>query len=71
MPPFELHQPKSVSEACAIAKELMLAGDEFDWIAGGTDLIPNYKWHINSKLYDSESICIMATSWSTSQSAVH
>ena len=49
MPPFELHQPKSVSEACAIAKELMLAGDEFDWIAGGTDLIPNYKWHINSK----------------------
>tara|TARA_B100001250_G_scaffold168846_1_gene145462 strand:- start:61 stop:933 length:873 start_codon:yes stop_codon:yes gene_type:complete len=27
----------------------MEAGEDFDWIAGGTDLIPNYKWHINTK----------------------
>jgi len=49
MPPFELHRPKSISEACEIAGQLIKAGHEFDWIAGGTDLIPNYKWHINSK----------------------
>ena len=49
MPPFELHRPKSISEACEIAGKLLSEGHEFDWIAGGTDLIPNYKWHINTK----------------------
>ena len=49
MPPFELHRPGTVEEACKIAAELLEAGQEFDWIAGGTDLIPNYKWHINTK----------------------
>ena len=49
MPPFELHRPKSVEEACNIAEDLISSGQEFDWIAGGTDLIPNYKWHINTK----------------------
>ena len=49
MPPFELHLPNSIDEACSIASSLMEAGEDFDWIAGGTDLIPNYKWHINSK----------------------
>ena len=49
MPPFELHRPKSISDACDIAAKLLASGQEFDWIAGGTDLIPNYKWHINSK----------------------
>jgi len=23
--------------------------DDFDWISGGTDLLPNYKWKLNSK----------------------
>ena len=27
----------------------MAAGEGFDWVAGGTDLVPNYKWHINTK----------------------
>jgi 4-hydroxybenzoyl-CoA reductase subunit beta len=49
MPPFELHLPHSIDEACSIASSLMEAGEDFDWIAGGTDLIPNYKWHINTK----------------------
>ena len=49
MPPFELHIPNSIDEACSIASSLMEAGEDFDWIAGGTDLIPNYKWHINTK----------------------
>ena len=49
MPPFELHKPTSVEEACEIAAQLLESGQEFDWIAGGTDIIPNYKWHINTK----------------------
>lgn len=48
-PPFNLHNPKSLDEALATAGELAAAGHDFDWIAGGTDLLPNYKWHINVK----------------------
>ena len=49
MPPFNLHIPTSIDEAIEIAKDLDSNGDEFDWVAGGTDLLPNYKWHLNSK----------------------
>lgn len=49
MPPFELHHPKSVDEAVALAARLMEAGEGFDWVAGGTDVLPNYKWRINTK----------------------
>ncbi len=44
--PFELHRPTSVDEAVRLAGEL--AG-RFDFLAGGTDLLPNYKMHINLK----------------------
>ena len=49
MPPFELHHPSSVEEAVTIAAELMNQGQAFDWVAGGTDVLPNYKWRINPK----------------------
>ena len=49
MPPFELHHPKSIEEACELASSFMDSGESFDWVAGGTDLLPNYKWHINVK----------------------
>jgi 4-hydroxybenzoyl-CoA reductase subunit beta len=42
--PFELHRPTSVEETVRLAGEL--AG-RFDYLAGGTDLLPNYKMHIN------------------------
>ncbi len=42
--PFELHRPTSVEETVRLAAEL--AG-RFDYVAGGTDLLPNYKMHIN------------------------
>ncbi len=42
--PFELHRPTSVDETVRLAGEL--AG-RFDYLAGGTDLLPNYKMHIN------------------------
>ena len=45
MPPFTLHTPSNLSKALALATEL----DNFDWVAGGTDLLPNYKWHLNPK----------------------
>ena len=49
MPPFELHHPKSIEEACEMASSFMELGESFDWVAGGTDLLPNYKWRINPK----------------------
>lgn len=45
MPPFSLHTPNNLAQAMALASEL----EDFDWIAGGTDLLPNYKWKLNSK----------------------
>ncbi|HJM55232.1 MAG TPA: FAD binding domain-containing protein [Poseidonia sp.] len=49
MPPFELHHPQTVAEACTLAGSLMEKGEAFDWVAGGTDVLPNYKWRINPK----------------------
>lgn len=46
LPTFELHQPATVSEAIALAKTH--AGD-FDYLAGGTDLLPNYKCGLNTR----------------------
>ncbi len=48
-PPFNLHHPSTVDEACALAARLLEEGRPFDWVAGGTDLLPNYKWHIETK----------------------
>ena len=45
MPPFTLHTPDNLAKAIALAAEL----DSFDWISGGTDLLPNYKWKLNAK----------------------
>ena len=49
MPPFELHHPNTVDEAVETAARLMKNGEAFDWVAGGTDVLPNYKWRINPK----------------------
>lgn len=45
--PFELHRPTSVEEAIDLARRFTPAG--FDYVAGGTDLLPNYKMHLNLK----------------------
>ncbi len=44
--PFELHRPTTVDETVRLAGAL--AG-RFDFLAGGTDLLPNYKMHLNLK----------------------
>ncbi len=41
---FELHRPTSVDETIDLARKF--AG-KFDYLAGGTDLLPNYKMHLN------------------------
>ena len=46
---FNVHTPSTIDEAVKTAKKLADNGIEFDWISGGTDLIPNYKWGINPK----------------------
>jgi 4-hydroxybenzoyl-CoA reductase subunit beta len=42
--PFELHRPSSLDATVRLAGELE---GRFDYLAGGTDLLPNYKMHIN------------------------
>ncbi|HZY71214.1 MAG TPA: FAD binding domain-containing protein [Thermoplasmata archaeon] len=42
--PFELHRPTTIDETVQLAGAL--AG-QFDYLAGGTDLLPNYKMHLN------------------------
>ncbi|HTS33412.1 MAG TPA: FAD binding domain-containing protein [Thermoplasmata archaeon] len=42
--PFELHRPATVDEVLGLARELE---GKFDYLAGGTDLLPNYKMHLN------------------------
>lgn len=44
--PFELHRPSSVDEVVQLVRDL---GPNFDLLAGGTDLLPNYKMHLNLK----------------------
>ncbi|HEV2231421.1 MAG TPA: FAD binding domain-containing protein, partial [Thermoplasmata archaeon] len=44
--PFELHRPGSVEEAVRLTREL---GTGADLLAGGTDLLPNYKMHLNAR----------------------
>lgn len=42
--PFELHTPTTLEAALALARDLP---GQFDYLAGGTDLLPNYKMHLN------------------------
>jgi 4-hydroxybenzoyl-CoA reductase subunit beta len=51
MPPFNLHHPQTIEEACELASTFLSNKESFDWVAGGTDLLPNYKWHINVKTH--------------------
>lgn len=44
--PFELHRPETLDEAVALASDL---GESADFIAGGTDLLQNYKNRIHPK----------------------
>ncbi|HYK92563.1 MAG TPA: FAD binding domain-containing protein [Thermoplasmata archaeon] len=45
--PFTLHRPTSVEETIALARQFGPGG--FDYLAGGTDLLPNYKMHLNAR----------------------
>ena len=45
LPPFELHEPTSVKEAV----ELKARYPDSDFVSGGTDLLPNYKWGLNTR----------------------
>ncbi|HUI38769.1 MAG TPA: FAD binding domain-containing protein [Thermoplasmata archaeon] len=42
--PFELYRPTTVDEVVRLAGDL---GSGYDLLAGGTDLLPNYKMHLN------------------------
>lgn len=46
LPSFKFHQPQTLQEALEIARTCK--GD-FDYIAGGTDVLPNYKNRLNTR----------------------
>lgn len=46
LPEFDLHRPTSVGEAIDAARR---ASGDFDYLAGGTDLLANYKCGINTR----------------------
>ena len=46
LPAFKYHQAKTVNEAIAIAQA---CDGDFDFISGGTDLLPNYKMRLNTR----------------------
>lgn len=46
LPPFDYHRPRTVEEALAIARD---CGGDFDYIAGGSDLLQNYKNRLNPR----------------------
>ncbi len=49
LPPFELHRPRSIDALSTLIRELCADQQPFDFIAGGTDLLPNYKNRLNTK----------------------
>ena len=46
LPQFEFHQPQSLAEAVALANS---CNGDFDYVSGGTDLLPNYKMRLNPR----------------------
>jgi len=46
LPSFRLHRPVTIEEALSIAGD---CGNDFDYIGGGTDLLPNYKNRLNPR----------------------
>ncbi len=46
LPQFKYHQPETLDEALTIARK---SDGHFDFIAGGTDVLPNYKNRLNNR----------------------
>lgn len=46
LPAFRLHQPASIDEALTLAAS---CGNDYDFLGGGTDLLPNYKNRLNPR----------------------
>ena len=46
LPAFEYHRPSTPAEAAALMARF---SDDVDVVAGGTDLLPNYKNRLNNK----------------------
>jgi 4-hydroxybenzoyl-CoA reductase subunit beta len=46
LPRFTFHRPRTLDEALRAVSD---SGGDFDWIGGGTDLLPNYKNRLNAR----------------------
>ncbi len=49
LPDFDLHYPTSLEDIQGLTKKFLETGEDFDFIAGGTDVLPNYKNRLNPK----------------------
>ncbi|HHI79378.1 MAG TPA: hypothetical protein ENK02_05320 [Planctomycetes bacterium] len=49
LPEFQLHHPTNLEDLKDLTRKLQASGDCFDFIAGGTDVLPNYKNRLNPK----------------------
>ncbi len=49
LPAFELHHPTRLPELLELCRTLRAEGRDFDFVAGGTDVLPNYKNRLNPK----------------------
>ncbi len=51
LPRFEYHQPTTIDDALKAARALSDRQQPFDYVAGGTDLLPNYKQRLNNRAH--------------------
>ena len=63
LPAFRLHRPTSLDEALDVAGS---CDGDFDYIGGGTDLLPNYKNRLNSRSNVIRRVLVSAYSAGTS-----
>ena len=51
LPTFDLHQPTSLEELRDLCADLDGRGESYDFMAGGTDVLPNYKNRLNPRTH--------------------
>ncbi len=49
LPPFELHRPESLAQLHQLCASIADDGGSYDFLGGGTDVLPNYKNRLNPR----------------------
>lgn len=51
LPTFELYQPTSLTDLASLCARLQEQGEAYDFMSGGTDVLPNYKNRLNARAH--------------------